>query len=217
MKITMFKKIKDVLAYRGAWILLIFHTVGVVGLLSPWRELFISLTPYNLLLSALVLISGHRGDDLKLLVFFFVSALLSFFAEVVGVKTGLIFGEYAYGAGLGVHFLEVPLTIGLNWFMLTYSGAIIAWRFFNHKLIVAILTGFLLVFFDILMEPVAPKLDYWAFGTGMAPLQNYIGWFIVAFAILYSAGDMLKEASNRLAFPLIFIQTLFFITLNIAL
>jgi putative membrane protein len=35
--------------------------------------------------------------------------------EVVGVKTGLIFGEYKYGSTLGIKLFEVPLIIGFNW------------------------------------------------------------------------------------------------------
>jgi putative membrane protein len=211
------RKIKAFLAQWGVWILLVFHTVGLVGLLSPWQETFIALTPFHLLLVALVLVSGHFGDEIKLLVFFLAASLLSFFSEVLGVKTGLIFGEYAYGPGLGVHWLDVPLTIGLNWFVLTYSAAILCWKFINHKLLVALISGLVLVFFDMLMEPVAPELRYWEFFDGTAPLQNYIGWFIVAFAIVYAAGDMLKDASNHLAFPVIFIQAMFFIILNIGL
>ena len=211
------KKIKSLFSKWGVLILVIFHTVGLIGLLSPFQDLFILLTPFNLMLTSLVITSGHSGSDSKLLAFFLVSAILSFSAEVAGVKTGLIFGHYAYGAGLGLHLFDVPLTIGLNWFMLTYAATVIGWRFFSKKLWVALFVGIVLVLFDILMEPVAPLLDYWEFADGFAPIQNYIGWFIVAFAISYGAGEVLKEASNHLAFPLIFVQALFFITLNIFL
>jgi uncharacterized membrane protein len=211
------KKLKAFLAHWGILILVIFHTVGLVGLLSPLQDWFIVLTPFNLLLASFVLISGHSGSDVKLLVFFFVSALLGFSAEVVGVQTGLIFGDYTYGRGLGTHLWGVPLTIGLNWFMLTCAASIIGWRFLSHKIWVALFVGVILVLFDVLMEPVAPILDYWEFVDGYAPLQNYLGWFIVAFAIAFGAGDMLKEANNHLAFPLIFVQALFFIFLNIGL
>jgi putative membrane protein len=212
---TAIKGIKSFLSHWGVWILLIFHLVGLVGLLSPWQDLFIRLTPFHLLLVALVLVSGHLGSEMKLLVFFFTASILSFFSEVLGVKTGLIFGEYAYGPGLGVHLFEVPLTIGLNWFVLTYSATVLCWKFIDNKLLVALISGLVLVLFDLLMEPVAPGLLYWEFFNGVAPLQNYIGWFIVAFAIVYAAGDMLKDASNHLAFPVLFIQALFFIILNI--
>lgn len=214
---TRLKRTKAFFAHWGILILVIFHAIGLLGLLSPWQDWFIMLTPFNLLLSSFVLISGHEGADLKLFAFFFVSAILSFVSEVAGVQTGLIFGEYAYGRGLGTHLWGVPLTIGLNWFMLTYAATIIAWRFLARKWLVALMVGIVLVLFDVLMEPVAPLLDYWEFVDGYAPIQNYLGWFVVAFAISFSAGDMLKDANNHLAFPLIFVQALFFIFLNIGL
>ena len=33
-----------------------------------------------------------------------------------------------------------------------------------------------MIFMDILIEPIAPILDYWEFSGTKAPLQNYIGW-----------------------------------------
>ena len=37
-----------------------------------------------------------------------------------------------------------------------------------------------MIFLDLLIEPIAPVLDFWAFEGENAPLQNYIGWTAVA-------------------------------------
>ena len=38
----------------------------------------------------------------------------------------------------------------------------------------------LMLFLDLLMEPLAPILDFWVFEGKEAPLQNYLGWTVVA-------------------------------------
>ena len=52
-------------------------------------------------------------------------ACLGFFIEVIGVKTGFIFGSYYYGAAMGIKILAVPLLIGLNWSILVYSTSLV--------------------------------------------------------------------------------------------
>ena len=37
-----------------------------------------------------------------------------------------------------------------------------------------------MILLDLLIEPIAPVLDFWVFDGGEAPLQNYIGWTAVA-------------------------------------
>ena len=37
-----------------------------------------------------------------------------------------------------------------------------------------------MILLDLLIEPIAPILDFWVFEGGEAPLQNYIGWTAVA-------------------------------------
>ena len=37
-----------------------------------------------------------------------------------------------------------------------------------------------MIFLDLLIEPIAPVLDFWVFEGGEAPFQNYIGWKSVA-------------------------------------
>ena len=53
-----------------------------------------------------------------------------------------------------------------------------------NSLIPKVLLGSLLmVFLDILIEPLAPVLNFWEFEGGIAPIKNYIGWFMTSFLI----------------------------------
>ena len=43
---------------------------------------------------------------------------LGFGVEVIGVETGLLFGDYEYGSGLGPKVLKVPMLMGVLWWIL---------------------------------------------------------------------------------------------------
>ena len=40
-----------------------------------------------------------------------------------------------------------------------------------------------MVSLDLVMEPVAPVLDFWTFKSGLASFQNYFGWSLVSFPL----------------------------------
>jgi len=67
-------------------------------------------------------------------------SIIGFLIEVIGVKTGYIFGRYYYGQSLGYHLLSVPLLIGLNWGVLLYST--IQLSNFNNPIIKSLLELF---------------------------------------------------------------------------
>ena len=57
---------------------------------------------------------------------------MGFFVELLGVKTGLIFGNYHYGATFGAKWQDVPYLIGLNWAaMVFYTSSFLAPRIKN--------------------------------------------------------------------------------------
>ena len=108
-------------------LLVIFFSVGVVGMLLPaTKSYFLQLTPFALLLSFTVLAisdeSKQRGKLIAYLLFIYFS---SYAIEVAGVHTGLLFGEYTYGGNLGIKLWDTPLIIGANWFFLVYTTAAI--------------------------------------------------------------------------------------------
>lgn len=101
---------------------------GIGILLHLFRiELARLTTPFFLLLLPLpLLILEYKAGKVKLIRFFLIFALITFIIEVVGVKTGLIFGRYHYLDRLGIALFNVPLLIGILWSTLlfaTYSVA----------------------------------------------------------------------------------------------
>lgn len=200
---------------RLAIFLVVVHVSGVIGFHSSFAAYFIALTPFNLLLSALILLSGHQDFQPRFWLFCATCFLTGLVVELIGVQTGLLFGNYQYGATLGWKILGTPVIIGINWFILVYSsGSVI------HKLNIPIwakaaISASIMVVLDYLIEPVAMKYDFWNWQNGIIPLQNYVMWFVVAFGLLLYFHRAEFKKDNQLAIVLLLVQAAFFGILNI--
>lgn len=194
-------------------IIAIFHLVGFIGfLVSP--EHFKSLTPLNLLLSGVLVIVMSNQSKASFYVALVMIALAGYWVEVLGVKTGLIFGHYHYGPALGYKLFAVPLLIGLNWALLIY--AVNQFFHFENRYVNAILGALLMVGLDFLIEQSCARFDFWYWRGGKIPLQNYIAWFIVSFGMNLFTQKELAKKPNPTVKAFYIIQVLFFGALYIA-
>ena len=157
----------------------LFHISGILGILYGNSESFISATPLNLSINFVLLLINCNGHK-----WFFPMVVLGFLTgmitEILGIQWGWIFGDYQYGDALGLKFFGVPLLIGVNWALLTIITGAIAQQFYQNFFMRTVIGVGLMIFLDLLIEPIAPVLDFWVFDGGEAPLQNYIGWTAVA-------------------------------------
>jgi len=192
----------------------LFHVSGALGIIYGNADWFVKATPLNLLLCFGLLLLNTQLH-LKAILVLFVCYGVGLVAEIVGVQYGFLFGSYRYGATLGIQWLEVPLLIGVNWCLLVSICATIAATFSNNVWQRALLGTFLMLFLDLLIEPVAPALDFWVFEEGIAGLHNYLGWALVAFPLqlLYAKSNLKTEP--KFAFHLYLLQSIFFILLMI--
>lgn len=202
-------------AKYATYFLILFYSVGILGFTIPFtRNFFSTLTPFALLLSAAFIILFHKFRfSTKTLVVFGLIFAISFFAEAIGVKTGLLFGEYVYGKGLGPKILETPLMIGLNWLMLVYCTKVITDQLFQRESIKLIAGPLMMVGYDLVMEQAAPSLDMWSWNGGTIPLQNYLAWFGFAFLFHLLIRKSKVSFTNALAAPVFIIQFVFFVIL----
>ncbi len=209
-----------------------FHSVGLAGILFFDRDFFIQSTPYNLLLSFSLLLWTQQSKNPAFLLFVAIVFLIGFFSEAAGVNTGLLFGDYSYSKVLGIQWLQVPLIIGINWFIIIYCCGIsiqtLLVRLINQiatdtkvpppvlKAMSVIADGATLaVVFDWLMEPVAVKLGFWIWhGDGMIPLYNYVCWFLISVLLLTVFHFLRFNKENKFAVNLLLIQALFFLILR---
>lgn len=200
------------------YLLIIFHSVGVAGLSSDFAPFFIQFTPGNLLLTlAIVLVSFNKVKSWKAWVALAIAYVFGFGAEYIGVHTGLLFGDYAYGNGLGWKWREIPLTIGMNWAMLIAVTRSMANKMTSNKWLQALVAAGLMVVLDLWMEPVAPKLNFWEFEGGIAPFSNYVGWFAVAL-VIHTIGNFFKAQTwdVKTDVAVYTIQSMFFLVLVFA-
>lgn len=189
---------------------------GMAGLLyPPTRPYFEIATPFNLLLSAVVLLSFHSDWNRAFYWFCSITLLFGFFIEVAGVHTTLIFGSYEYGPTLGAKVWEVPLVIGVNWLILVYCTGIICQQLRVIPVLKAALAALMMVMLDVLIEPIAIIHDYWQWQNNEIPLQNYAGWFVAAWLLLWLFYAMPFVKKNPFAKYLFVIMISFFAVLNL--
>jgi len=200
---------------RVSIILLIFYTVGIIGMVwDVSRPYFIHLTPFALLLSIGFLIINHTGKPgFKDLTAVLIIYLFGYFIEVIGVNTGLIFGEYVYGEGLGTKLLATPLMIGINWLMLVYITAAFFQSFGLKPVFVVLLGATTMLIYDLVLEQVAPVIDLWSWSGNTVPFQNYIAWWLIAVVMHSMVAALRIRLSNRVAMPVYIAQFLFFVIL----
>jgi bisanhydrobacterioruberin hydratase len=193
-----------------------YYLVGIIGLsVGKTQPLFQALVPFTLLFSLYFLWLFHEGPDLRIYLTGAGIFLLGFFIEAIGVNTGMIFGEYAYGRTLGFRILDTPLMIGVNWLLLIYSCWALTGIFTGNRYIRYFGGSVLMVLYDIALEPVAIRLDMWSWQGGVIPLQNYAGWFFASALMFLILDRSRSRINNKIAPALFIIQFSFFIILNI--
>jgi len=200
------------------FIIAIFYIVGIIGMAVPAvRPFFQILTPFHLILSTVILLLFHKEWSTNFYIFSFLAFTIGFGAEVVGVQTGLIFGDYTYGTVLGPKLLGVPLMIGVNWFLLVYVTGALLQEYVSNDILAAIIAALLMVFLDFLIEPVAIALDFWTWHSDDVPLSNYLGWFAVAFLIQLIYRKLKFSKDNPIAKFLLICLVVFFGILAVVL
>ncbi len=159
----------------------IFYIVGTLGFLIPFtKDVFITITPFALLLNVYLLAIYHKKYSISDVIIFVLIFVFGFLIEVLGVNTGLIFGDYQYGSGLGLKLFETPLLIGVNWLFLTYASVSVLNSFKINKLLIVVLAPLAMLIYDFVLEQVAPKMDMWSWHETSVPISNFIAWYGIA-------------------------------------
>lgn len=195
----------------------IIYTVGIILLLKAGRTgSLIELTPFTILLTTLLLLLNHEHWNKKIVLTIITIALLGLGIEIIGINTGVPFGDYTYSSVLGIQLFGTPILIGVNWLMLVYSSVIIMHQFISTIWLKALLASLLMVLLDIFIEPVAIDWNMWTWKMTSVPVQNYITWGIAAFIFSLILSFQLKNLNkNKMAIPVILWQFLFFVILGI--
>jgi putative membrane protein len=195
----------------SVFLLWLFTVSGILGILSDvYSAWFLSLTPVNLLLTSIILLTHIDKLNYKVFVALSIPFLLGFITEGLGVNYGLIFGTYAYGENLGYKVFGVPLMICVNWALLTAVTADVAKYFSKNISITAFFGAALMTGLDIIIEVSAPRFDFWEFEGGAVPLQNYVGWFVTAFVAHLGYQYFKIKTNTKISWHILLSITVFF-------
>lgn len=163
-------------------LLLVPYVVGLIGILLPLtRSFFLSLTPYMLLFSFVIVYLEEGRWVIRNLLAILLIMVFSFGAEYLGVNYGYLFGDYTYGSILGFKFYKVPLIIPITWALLSIASRSLVNLVTNSYAISAFLTAVVITAYDFLLELVAIRFGWWWWNTGNIPIFNYICWFVFSF------------------------------------
>lgn len=198
--------------------IIIFYIVGLLGFVIPFTKgFFIFITPFALLLNSYLLLVYHKTYKLKDVLLFLLIFLSGYTIEVIGVKTGLVFGHYAYGNALGIKLFETPLLISINWLFLTYTATAITGYLKVKKWLVVFVAPFFMVVYDIILEQVAPKMNMWSWQNSEVPFKNYVAWYAIALVFVVLLTVFKIDTKNPLAAIIFISQFMFFVLLIILL
>ncbi len=141
-----------------------------------------------------------------------VVGALGFVAEVVGVHTGMPFGDYGYTAQLGPQLWDVPVVIAPAWMMISWPAALAARRLVSGPLARVVVGAWALASWDLFLDPQMVDAGRWRWadptphlpGVAAVPLSNLAGWLAVSLlvsAVLQHACARVGSIADR---PMIF-------------
>ena len=224
-----------------------FHVSGFEDYMIAMTEGFILLC--NFLVTGMILLTTTKFYNLKqtdpkiliLPIALIGIVVITLGLEVLGVETGLVFGEYQYGSTFNAQIFSVPWVIGWNWALVIIGSLLFVrdiymplftkygfplldkaglitdkwqpWISLFVRFDIAILAGIAAAIFDFVLEPIAIRYDYWSWSGGDVPLQNYAAWFAITFVISLILLRFNVPIRSRLAKDYFFYQFIFFLAL----
>ncbi len=87
----------------------------------------------------------------------------------------------------------------------------------TYHLSLILLAAILTALYDVTIEPVAIALDYWQWGGGEIPIQNYLAWAGIAFLISLPLYVFRIRFRSPVLLVYFFAQLFFFVVLNFML
>lgn len=195
-------------------ILVIFYTIGLIGMFIPsLRSLILPLSSMNLYLTFVLLILSAQQKTTTLVVGLICIYSIAMLSEWIGVHTHLLYGNYTYGSNLGTKIFEVPIVIGVNWFLLVVGTSSILASFKLHQFTKILLGAVLMTLFDWILEPIAIQNGYWSWTNHQIPIYNYISWFFVSLVCQWTYYQLKLNQKNNIHSFIFLLMTLFFILL----
>lgn len=187
--ITAFFLFAGALQYAIGWQYVLYLTPLVIGLIAAMTVLY------------------WQAPATNRVVLFLVAFTVGLVSEMIGVNSGLLFGEYRYGTILGLALFGVPIIIGITWAFVTIAAwQLVSFSTFGNGAKIVLAAG-VIVLFDLLLEQFATAFGLWQWAGGVIPLKNYITWLVVSGVLLsiYAKWAQQKQPSlyGAIALPML--------------
>ncbi|WP_293775060.1 carotenoid biosynthesis protein [Sporichthya sp.] len=124
--------------------------------------------------------------------------------ETLGVHTGVPFGDYDYGPGLGPELAGVPVVIPAAWAMTAYPALLVARHLTRRhgRRMTALVAGWAVASWDVFLDPQMVEEGYWRWadpdpalpGSPDVPLTNYVGWLVVSVLLMAVLDQVVPDA-----------------------
>jgi uncharacterized membrane protein len=154
-----------------------------------------------LLILGIVFVFWHgarRYGGWGIAIMFVITFVVSNIYENLSISTGFPFGHYHYTHDGTPFIFQVPVTIGLSYFVYGYLAWCLAsvilrsgdegTRSWSGMIIQPVTAAFIMVMWDLVMDPTNStigKVWIWHGGGGYngVPLTNYLGWFLTVWTV----------------------------------
>ncbi|MBS1742120.1 MAG: carotenoid biosynthesis protein [Bacteroidetes bacterium] len=183
--------------------------------------------PLNLLIMFVLLLYTQKGLNGSMLLFVALCILTGMTYGLVATKTG----DFRFGNVLGPSVNDVPLVIGIHWFIIVYCAGVTIQTMLTKILdkippesntvrptLKAMSIMFdaatIAVFLGWLIEPVAGRLGWWQWERGIVPFYNYACLYIVCALLLLDFHYAAFNKQNKFAIHLLLIQAMYFLILR---
>ena len=161
----------------------VIHIAGIIGIhLAP--EIFLKTSFVSIIIPLTLYLYRIKPIKIEWIIIFLVY-LITFFSEWIGVNYGWLFGSYEYGDSLGFKIDGVPIIMGANWLLLGLVCRDVVKKIITNHWLIIILSAFLMVLIDTLIEPLSNRLDFWTWKNNIIPFSNYKDWFLIALLNQY--------------------------------
>lgn len=213
-------------AFKNASIAFLYLFLGLGAIwriLGRYEAISDAIAGYAMIFVSILVVIDYLliNNNFKSLLFFVFVALSGWAVELLGVKTGAVFGSYQYGDTLQPQIFDVPIAIGFAWCLILLSAASILTNFikvsFISDYLFAFMIALLMTVFDYFMESPAIKLGYWTWDASSPPAQNFFAWFAIGFSLAFIGlkTRILKQKPSSVAIHAFFAQILYFVAIDL--
>jgi putative membrane protein len=189
------------LRYGGVAVLVlsagIFTVFRFLGRIPPVAALGLSLLFFLVTFGYLICQMVFHLGSMNAALFIGIAVVVSGGSELLGTRTGWIFGDYSYTPIMGPQvFGSLPVLIPLVWLVIGYCaleaahwllGSRVGVVGLSGRLAAGALAAWLMTAWDLVMDPVVITYGGWVWHEGGAwfgiPVSNYVGWLATGLAI----------------------------------